>query len=76
MTVYKASAIGNRAFSHMIPYTDITALASAGLEPPLYNHEAWGPEMDAWFESEATGISGFSNAGAWIAGAFKYEDDV
>lgn len=44
MTVYKAQAIGNKAVSNMIPYTEIPA---QGLEPPLYNHEAWGPEMDA-----------------------------
>ncbi len=68
MTVYKASAIGNKATSRMIPYTEIPA---QGLEPPLYNHEAWGPEMDAWFESEATGLTGFTNATAWIYGAFK-----
>lgn len=60
----------------MIPYTEITALASDGIEPPLYNHEAWGPEMDAWFESEATGLKGLTNAGAWIYGAFRLEDDI
>ena len=73
MTVYKAQAIGNKAFSHMISYT---AIPAQGLEPPLYNHEAWGPEMDAWFESEATGLNGFTNATAWIAGAFQYDSDL
>lgn len=68
MTFYRAQAIGNKAAHYMIPYTDIPA---SGLEPPLYNHEAWGPEMDAWFESEATGLNGFTNATAWIYGAFK-----
>lgn len=71
MTFYRAQAIGNKAASRMIQYTEIPA---QGLEPPLYNHEAWGPEMDAWFESEATGLSGYTNAVAWIYGAFKFDD--
>ena len=73
MTVYKAQAIGNKAFSHMIPYTDIPA---SGLEPPLYNHEAWGPEMDAWFESDQSGLNGYTNAAAWIYGAFKTDSNL
>lgn len=73
MTVYKAQAIGNKAVSNMIPYT---AMHVQELEPPLYNHEAWGPEMDAWFESTATGLNGYTNAAAWIHGAFSYGDDL
>ena len=76
MTFYRAQAIGNKAAHRMISYTKITELASAGLEPPLYNHEAWGPEMDAWFESKATGLNGLHNSTAWIYGAFSYGDDV
>ena len=73
MTFYRAQAIGNKAAHRMIQHTEIPA---QGLEPPLYNHEAWGPEMDAWFESEATGVSGYTNAVAWIYGAFSYGDDI
>lgn len=76
MTFYRAQAIGNKAAHNMIPYTAITAFTGDGLEPPLYNHEAWGPEMDAWFEGPATGLNGMSIQTAWIAGAFDYGDDI
>lgn len=76
MNVYKQTAIGNKATSRMIPHTAITALSGDPIEPPLYNHEAWGPEMDAWFEKDAAGLTDLHNQTAWILGAFDYGDDV
>lgn len=74
MNVYKQTAIGNKAVSTRLQSEEIMAFTGPGLEPPLYNHEAWGPEMDAWFEGPATGLNGMSVQTAWIAGAFKGDD--
>lgn len=40
-----------------------------GLKPPFYNYTAWGPNLDAWFESTDT-KNGHDNASNWIAYIF------
>lgn len=43
-----------------------------GLKPPFYNYTAWGPNLDAWFESTSP-INGHDNASNWIAYIFGIE---
>lgn len=48
-----------------------------GLRPPFYEYSAWGPNLDAWFESmnnSATGQGVFSNAECWISTVFGAVD--
>lgn len=40
-----------------------------GLEPPFYNYTAWGPNLDAWFESNDT-PNHYDNASNWIVAIF------
>lgn len=49
-----------------------------GLRPPFYEYSAWGPNLDAWFESmnnSATGQGVFSNAECWISIIFDIAGD-
>lgn len=43
-----------------------------GLKPPFYNYTAWGPNLDAWFESTET-VNGYDNASNWIVYIFGKE---
>lgn len=48
-----------------------------GLRPPFYEYSAWGPNLDAWFESmnnSAAGQGVFSNAECWISTVFGAVD--
>lgn len=48
-----------------------------GIKPPFYNYSAWGPNLDAWFESmnnSAAGQGVFSNAECWISTIFGAVD--
>lgn len=72
---YGASiAIGGQLASKnkTFAYGDIGELIP-GLKPPLYQHSAWGPNLNAWFESESNieGKNGTSNAELFIVSVFK-----
>lgn len=75
MVKFRGGAIGGGYAVNQVPHT---AIPADGLEPPFYNYEAWGPEMDAWFENTQTHFANkdLINADAWIYGAFSYGDDT
>lgn len=77
---YGASiAIGGQLASKnkTFAYGDIGELIP-GLKPPLYQHSAWGPNLNAWFESDdnASTVPGASNAELFIAQVFISDPNV
>lgn len=63
----KTTNIGNKSIVTCIQYKNIEGNVP-GLKPPYYNYAAWGPELDAWFESTSNRSNGdYSNAEAVIA---------
>lgn len=62
--------IGNKSRLTCVQYKNIEGNVP-GLKPPYYDYAAWGPELDAWFESTENYQNGdYSNAALVIAGVF------
>lgn len=62
--------IGNKSIVTCIQYKNIESYIP-GLKPPYYDYAAWGPELDAWFESTENHWSGdATNAAGVIAVVF------
>lgn len=62
--------IGGGSRSHVVNYPDIEG-SIPGLKPPYYDYAAWGPELDAWFESAVNHQNGdYSNAALTITTVF------
>lgn len=49
--------IGGGSRVAVVNYPDIEG-EIPGLKPPYYDYAAWGPELDAWFESTENELSG------------------
>lgn len=67
----RTTALGGRSLEiNPIPYGPLEQKIP-GLRPPIYNHQPWGAELNAWFESD-TDVSGVSksNAELFIATVF------
>lgn len=66
----QSTRIGSGTVQNVVQYKEIEG-SIPGLKPPYYNYEAWGPELDAWFESAVNHQSGdYSNAALTIATVF------
>lgn len=66
----RTTNIGNKSRVTCIQYKNIESYIP-GLKPPYYDYAAWGPELDAWFESEQNAnVQDLTNAGAVIAYVF------
>lgn len=61
--------IGGGSRNTVVNYRDIEG-SIPGLKPPYYDYAAWGPELDAWFESTKNAQDGFTNASMVIATVF------
>ena len=61
--------IGGGSRNTVVNYRDIEG-SIPGLKPPQYDYAAWGPELDAWFESTENAQNGFTNASMVIATVF------
>ena len=69
------STLGKEASANFL--YQVFESAIPGLRPPFYNYSAWGPNLDAWFESmnnSAVGQGVFSNAECWISTVFGAVD--
>lgn len=72
---YYEQTLGKEASTYFM-YSDFEG-EIPGLRPPFYNYSAWGPNLDAWFESmnnSGIGQGVFSNAECWISTVFGEVD--
>ena len=66
----QSTRIGSGTVQDVVPYNEIEG-SIPGLKPPYYDYAAWGPELDAWFESTKNLQSGdLTNATMLIATVF------
>lgn len=61
----KTTNIGNKSIVTCIQYKNIESYIP-GLKPPYYDYAAWGPELDAWFESTENHWSGDATNAAGV----------
>lgn len=68
----KQAALGGTAGTRKLRYSSLEDLIP-GLRQPLYGHQAWGPNLNAWFESDdnASTVPGASNAELFIVAVFN-----